>query len=107
MGQDLRVVSWLRFGNKAQLTKGLRAFAEHAAPGYYDADAWEQRDLDLTLPPSPARRRPSRARSGCPTGASSPGRATARVGSSRSDRLPHGDHSSSRSPATFQSSPSC
>jgi hypothetical protein len=49
MGQRLRVVGWLRFGNKAQLTKGLRAFAQHEAPGYYEADAWSVEGLDASL----------------------------------------------------------
>ena len=49
MGQRLRVVGWLRFGNKAQLTKGLRAFAENEAPGYYEADAWSVEGLDAHI----------------------------------------------------------
>lgn len=49
MGQDLRVVAWLRFGNKAQLTKGLEAFSEGAAPEYYDVRSWEQNGLDAML----------------------------------------------------------
>lgn len=49
MGQDLRVASWLRFGNKAQLAKGLRAFAQHAPTEYFDADSWELGELDATL----------------------------------------------------------
>ncbi|MEO7331816.1 MAG: hypothetical protein ABI193_24785 [Minicystis sp.] len=49
MGQDLRVAAWLRFGNKAQLAKGLRAFAQHAPSEYYDEGAWELDEQDATL----------------------------------------------------------
>ncbi len=49
MGQDLRVAAWLRFGNKAQLAKGLRAFAQYAPSEYYDAGSWELDEQDATL----------------------------------------------------------
>jgi len=49
MGQDLRVAGWLRFGNQAQLAKGLRAFAGDAAPGYYDENSWDISGLDAQI----------------------------------------------------------
>lgn len=49
MGQRLRVVAWLRFGNKAQLTKGLQGFAAHEAPGYFEADQWDVDGLDARV----------------------------------------------------------
>lgn len=49
MGQRLRVVGWLRFGNKAQLTKGLQAFAAREAPDYFEADQWEIDGLEARV----------------------------------------------------------
>jgi hypothetical protein len=49
MSQRLRVVGWLRFGNKAQLTKGLEGFAANEAPGYFESDHWEITGLDARV----------------------------------------------------------
>lgn len=49
MGQRLRVAGWLRFGDKARLGKALKAFAELAAPGYYDGGSWDIHDLDAHI----------------------------------------------------------
>lgn len=49
MGQNLRVVGWLRFANKAQLNKGLDAFSALAAPEYYRRESWEIEGLDAHI----------------------------------------------------------
>lgn len=49
MGQDLRVAGWLRFGNQAQLAKGLRAFAADSPSEYFDETSWDVVGLDATI----------------------------------------------------------
>jgi WD40 repeat protein len=49
MGQRLRVVGWLRFGNKSQLGKGLTGFLGRAPSEYFNETAWQIEGLDAHL----------------------------------------------------------
>lgn len=49
MPQHLRVAGWLRFANRAALTRALKTFAEYEAPSYFAVADWRIEGLDTHL----------------------------------------------------------